>query len=254
VLISFAPKLLLLTLLISIRLGIVCLLTPLPILSYIPRIVRILVVLSFALMLAFNLPFDQLNLQSLSLVKAILYEIIIGSLFALAIFLTFACFSFAGNLIETQMGLNAMGTLNPNASEQSRLLESFWLLVATMLFVVSGGFRRFFGAIAQSTLFDANITYLNSQASISYLSIAFGKVFIFGLMLASSVMFGIFLLDITLGIIARIMPQMNIYFVSLPLKITLGLWLMTLAIDASSHFTNQLLGEFLARFLGISYG
>ncbi|WHN66085.1 flagellar biosynthetic protein FliR [Cysteiniphilum sp. QT6929] len=251
---TFSAELLILTLLISTRLGIVCLFTPLPILSYIPRIIRVLFVLSFSLLLALNQPFQQLDLTAINLVSDFLQEIAIGSLFAFAVYASFAVFSFAGNLMETQMGLNAIGTLNPNAAEQSRLLESFWVLLATLFFVISGGFRYFFGEVSASTLMTLNPNLLNSSFSLAKLSMVFGKTFSFGLMLAASVLFGIFLLDIILGVISRIMPQMNIYFVSLPLKMALGLWLMTLAIGLSSHLANQLTSMAIKTFFGGSYG
>ena len=72
-----------------------------------------------------------------------------------------------------------------------------------------------------------------------------GNVFVLALKIASPIMVTLFLTDVMMGIIARTVPQMNIFFVSLPLKIGMG---MILVISTLSVF--PLLIESLVREVG----
>ncbi|MFZ9036352.1 MAG: flagellar biosynthetic protein FliR [Francisellaceae bacterium] len=235
--------------LISIRLGLIVLATPIPFFSYLPRHVRVLFVLAISTMLSFSLP-PIPTLSGYNFMLAIVKEIFTGGVIAFAIFIAFGSLMFAGRLIETQMGLNAIGVLNPNANTGDSVLGTLITLMATMIFITSGGVELLFsGIFASFELVPIGVDRLN--VGLDFFIRGFGLLFLYGLMLSAVVIFGLFLMDMVIAFIARVMPQVNIYFVSLPCKLFVGLWLLTLSL---SYMSNIILQNFNANLKPLTPG
>ena len=58
----------------------------------------------------------------------------------------------------------------------------------------------------------------------------FGVMFAYGLVLVAPAMFALLLLDVALAVVARTMPQMNIFIVAMPLKVVVGLLMLALTV------------------------
>lgn len=211
-------------LLLTVRLGMLVIFSPIPALNHLPVKLRILFTFSLALLMSILLPisFHYQNIHHLFL--SALGECMIGGLFAFGIHLTFAAFQFAGKFVETQMGLNAESVLNPYGMQSDSILSTFFILIATALFFACNGMENLIQGVSYS------IETFPPGSSLSHVNFSFlipqvGHLFIYGVMLAAPVVCCLSLVDIGSAIVAKSMPQVNIYFVSLPIKIFLGLWI-----------------------------
>ncbi|MHC4757128.1 MAG: flagellar biosynthetic protein FliR [Planctomycetota bacterium] len=211
--------------------------------------VRVKVALTFLLSVFFTLitPF-QLNASEISELEAILLianEATYGLALGLAIAMVFSAVKFSGAIIERQMGIGMVQAMNPMTGEQSRPLGSLWELLFIILFISAKGHHLFLLIICRSY----ETFPIGSIPSISVLTNgiveAGATMFIAGLRLGAPILAAFVLLTIMLAVLARVVPQMNILFISLPIRVGLGLLMAVIFMP----FLNTFVGEF-AEWMG----
>lgn len=210
------------------------LLTTLPILSY-PMITNRLRI-ALALMMTFLL-FPLIEQSSIEittnsgLILAAFKELIIGLMLGLGTRVIFESFSWAGAFVGRQMGIAMANVMDPTSNSQIPIVSQFWLLVVVAFFFAINGHHmlvetlyRNFETIPVGTGVISNSSgriLMNSGA------IAFINAFQFS---APAIVF-LLVVDTAIAFTARIMPQMNIFMVTLPLKIASGLVVLVISLD-----------------------
>ncbi|MBV8636342.1 MAG: flagellar biosynthetic protein FliR [Burkholderiaceae bacterium] len=216
-------------LLCSLRLGAMLLMTPVLDGFGIPPRVRIILVVALSASLASALPKTEaaVTADSWPFFLAAINELFTGALLGFGIMCAFAAFSFAGNLLDQQLGFNLASVFDPSTRVQSPLVSSIFGLMATVMFFTIDGHHALLRGFAYS-LEKVPLGSGLHNFSVGTLVNQFGLIFSFGLLLASPVMLCVFLLEIGLSVISRSLPQMNIFVISIPVKIICGLVLLTL--------------------------
>ncbi len=181
------------------------------------------------------------NLQFKSLFTLTFKEVIIGLFLGFNAKFLFEAFNFAGRLISQQMGLMMAELVNPESGAQVSPIENILSLMAILFFIYLEGHIFIITAIHKSFLVIpvASLTLIRSGAGEKMLSM-FNNIFILGLKFASPVVAIIFLIEICMGILARIVPQMNIFFIGLPIRLGVGLLILTTMIPLSYLFFNSI--------------
>ncbi len=157
---------------------------------------------------------------------ALLREMVIGLLVSLLASLVFAAVQTAGQMIGFQMSFAVANVVDPVTSLQVPLIAQFYYMLAMLLFLAFGAHRWVFKALAESfnliplagftpgeNLFELMLTYSSA-------------IFSTAVKIAAPLMAALLLSDVSLGVVARTAPQMNIFIVGMPLKILLGMLLM----------------------------
>lgn len=223
-------QMLVVLILLSIRIMPLFILTPLLTTAGIPTTVLILWVfgLSVILLSGLNTSFSDIPLNLSGFILAGVKELLIGMLFAFGLFTLFGAFHFGGRIIDVQMGFGVATLIDPSTSNQAPLIGTFLNMLAVIVFVTSGGINLLLEGIAFSIeKIPVGQGFVDVNASI--LVAQFGSMFIYSVMIVAPAMVAILLLDVGLGVMARTMPQVNVFIVSLPLKIFLGLFMMMIA-------------------------
>jgi flagellar biosynthetic protein FliR len=134
----------------------------------------------------------------------------------------------AGYLIAFQTGLSFATTFDPGQGTQGAMVSTFLSLLGVLLIFETGLHHLAIGAISGSyTLLPVQGDLPVSDMAQLVLGLTAGA-FVLGLQLAAPfLVFGL-LLYVTLGVVSRAMPQMQIFFLSMPLSILLGFVLMML--------------------------
>ena len=179
------------------------------------------------------------------LLGLILKEGIIGLLFGFITGLLFYGIQFAGHFISFQMGFAMVQIIDPQSQDRVPIIGQFYFIMAILLFLIINGHHLILSGLVESFTIVPIGTGILSGELIALLTKLTGNVFVLALKIASPIMVTLFLTDVMMGIIARTVPQMNIFFVSLPLKIGMG---MILVISTLSVF--PLLIEKLVREVG----
>lgn len=223
--------------LVALRIGAVFVLTPLFSFGGVPTNVRVLFVLGLAAMMM-----GGLNIQTLAvptslgpLVLAGLSELVLGALFAFGLFTAFAVFQLAGRIMDVQLGFGIATLIDPATRTQSPLLGTFLHLVALAAFFAVDGHHLLIRGLAFSLAHIPPGTLLTSIDSGAVVA-QFGGMFVYALALATPVLFSILLIDVVLAVVARTMPQVNIFIVGLPLKIFVGLVILAVSLNYMAPF------------------
>ena len=201
-------------------------------LSWAPPQVRIVVLLAFAWLTVLSLPTGQMVTHewSIGIVFAMCSELVLGMTLGLAFMLPNAALHGAGWMVDMQAGLGAATLLNPSTnSEPESLLGHALMLAATVLFFLLDLHIQLFKTIATSTRvlplgqggFQPNVE--------AFLGIL-GTCFALGITVVAPVVIGLFCVDFGIAYASRAMPQANIYFLALPLKVAVALGLMALTL------------------------
>ena len=211
--------------------------------------VRVKVALTFLLSIFFTLitplHLDASKISELEAFLLIVNEATYGLALGLSITMVFSAVKFSGAIIERQMGLAMVQAMNPMTGEQSKPLSSLWEILFIVLFLAAKGHHLFLLIICRSyETFPAGTTPTISILTSGIIE-AGATMFIAGLRLGAPILAAFILLTIMLAVLARVVPEMNILFISLPLRVGLGLLMAVIFMP----FLNSFVGEF-AEWMG----
>ena len=215
--------------LISLRLAAVFMMTPLLYAISMPTVVRMLLVLGLSVALSAGLQPSAIPSSDIgALLLAAAIEISLGMTLALGILLAFGAFAVAGNLLDVQIGFGIAQVFDPVSNRQLPRLTSAFNQVAVLVFFLIDGHHALLRGIAYSLeRFPLGMPWSLTAAAAPLLKQVTG-LFSLGFALAAPVVFCILLVDLALGVVARNLPQMNMFAMGIPVKIVAGLAALSL--------------------------
>ncbi len=161
----------------------------------------------------------------------VLYEVMIGFLLGFSVRLIFAGLQLAGELAGFQMGFGMARVMDPQFGTESTVVTEFYFLIGLLLFLAIDGHHWFFKALIQSFHLLAPGTVQLREGLFELFLRLSGRMFVLAIQMVAPVLVILLLVKIALGIIARMIPQVNVLMSSFPLTIGLGLIFMGLSID-----------------------
>lgn len=196
------------------------------------------------------LPAGTETIPLLAFVFDILKELIIGLLIGYTVALTFGAFQVASKLMEQGAGFSAGQIFNPTLGEMSSAYDQFFLMIVFIYFLSIDGYHVIILAL-QKTFEVLPVNSAIPPISSSSLLYIFSTLIMNGFQMALPVMGSLLLADLTLGVLAKVAPQMNVFFLGLPAKIWLGVVALGLAISALLPFVGRLIQGIGPRMLQI---
>ena len=198
--------------------------------------------LTFALILAATLlPLhrDAYHIDATALgpvLVMLVEEILIGAMLGVTARLTISALEVAGSVIAQQLGLGFVTAVDPTQGEQGMIVGNFLTLLGITLFFATDMHHLVIAALNDSyTLFEPGELPTTGDAAALITKMVAGA-FRIGIQLSAPfIVFGL-LFNIGLGILARLMPQMQVFFVGLPLSILIGLLFLLLLLGAMMSF------------------
>jgi flagellar biosynthesis protein FliR len=220
---------------LSLRIGALLIMTP--ILAALSGLVTVRALLSIMLAVVFSsagaaLPPAPTSLGML--VAGSLIEVAIGLTLAFGVFAAFGAFSVAGKILDVQSGFGIGSVFDPVTRAGAPLFSTMLTMLAVVVFFGMDGHHALLRAIAfsvQQLPPGAPLAQLRGEAVIGQ----FGLMFSLGVALIAPVMFGLFLIEAALAVVSRVLPQMNVFVVGVPLKIVAALALFALTIGVFGH-------------------
>jgi flagellar biosynthetic protein FliR len=185
-----------------------------------------------------DIPLDVLGYAEL-----MLKEILVGVAFAYALAALFAAVSTAGAFIDTLIGFSYGSLVDPVTGNQSSVLTQAYTLVGVLVLIAIGGDQLMITGLARS--YDL-VPLLDAPALPSIVGgvqTAFAQVFRSALELSAPVVLAIVITDAAFGVVSRVVPQLNVFAVGFPAKVTVGL----LIISVSLPFTAGWMADELER-------
>lgn len=199
----------------------------------VPPMVRNALVAALALLsLAMQPPIDVHALSAIGWTALLAKEALVGLVLALGLAAFLWAFEAAGHIVDTKIAV-ANGAL-ADASSGDRLTPTALLLsrLAVFLFVLGGGLTHFIGSLLDSyRLFPlADLSLRPQLQAVGLVEAPLAELMTLALAIAAPALVVMFALDLTLGLINRYAPQINLIGVSMSLKGVAGIavWLLVL--------------------------
>ncbi|HMN92458.1 MAG TPA: flagellar biosynthetic protein FliR [Hydrogenophaga sp.] len=155
--------------------------------------------------------------------ETVLQQVVIGVAIGLAVRVVFSSVELAGELIGLQMGLNFAGFFDPTTNSQSSTVGRFFGNTTMLLFVVMGGHLMLLQVvIASFETFPVGGSALEAVNQLRLHELG-SVVFHYGLWIALPMIGMLLFINIVLGFVSRIAPQMNAFAIGFPLTLSAGL-------------------------------
>ncbi|TAK49683.1 MAG: flagellar type III secretion system protein FliR [Xanthobacteraceae bacterium] len=184
----------------------------------------------------------QVDLNSFGpMVALVLQEIVVGIVLGVTARITIAALQVAGSVVAQQLGLGFVTAVDPTQGQQGLLVGNFLTLLGVTLLFATDLHHLVIAALSDSyTLFKPG-QLLPSGDIADLATRAFAQAFRIGIQLAAPfLVFGL-VFNLGLGVLARLMPQMQVFFIGMPLSILAG-FLILVAVIAT------MMGSFLDYF------
>lgn len=196
----------------------------------IPVYVRVGLAVLFSLLV---LPFSAWNpglaLNSLlALGWLVLLELLYGLAAGYVAALFLQAVQMAGQLIDMQIGFGMINVFDPQQGQQVPLVGNFKFLIALVVFLAMQGHHILIQAMVENFRAVPLGVSLHLDQAASFVVDAVANMFILALRIALPVMGTVLMTDVALGILARIMPQMNVFVVGITGKLIVGLVMLYL--------------------------
>ena len=221
------------------RLSPITLVAPVIFFSHIPLLVRTLLTLSWSVIVAVSLG-EEIVLPETFNGFYLISEFFLGVVLSLGFHAANAALHMAAQLIDVQMGTSAGATFDPVNFQTTSPVGTLFSLVAVATFFGTNLHYEFLFFFSELFRFAPPMNfYLVDSDFFKSLS----AIFVLGFLVASPVIIVLFLVDLTLALMSRSMPQAQIYFVALPLKIIIGIVVLAMVMSFSGESLYRLLSN-----------
>jgi len=166
---------------------------------------------------------SKVDIKLIGMLVMLLQEICVGLIIGFAIGLLFAGVQFAGELIGFDMGFSIASVYDPDSGSTIPVVaEALYTFMALMFLSLNG--HHFMLQALQLSYKAVPIGGLTiSTAAVDKMVSMSGMIFIIAVKFAAPVLVSMFLTNVAIGIITRVVPQMNIFGVAFPIKIGVGI-------------------------------
>lgn len=190
------------------------------------------------------------SLNSGAALGAVLQQIVVGVSIGLAVRIIFSAVEMAGEIIGLQMGLNFAGFFDPSTNSQTSTVGRFFGNMAMLLFIVMNGHLLLIQAVTASFhTFPVGAEPLASVGALRLHELG-GLIFQYGLWIALPMIGMLLFVNVVMGIISRIAPQMNVFAIGFPLTLSIGLLGIAFTLPLLDHPVSTLLRVVSDLFMG----
>lgn len=217
---------------IFLRIGSAILVMPGFMTSYVSTRIRLSVALALTLvlipLLSTRLPVPPADFGSF--LTTCIFEITYGLFMGLCMQFLYAALSLVGNFAGQAIGFSNAQMFDPTFQTQSIVLESFLSIIALTVIFITDLHHLMISAIVDSYVLFPVGSDLPIDNFAEFLSKSLNNSFIMGFKIASPFIAFTIIFYSGMGLLSRLMPQLNIFFLSLPLQIYLGLGLLFITV------------------------
>jgi flagellar biosynthesis protein FliR len=210
-------------LLVVVRVSAMFVMSPIFSQTQIPHLVRIGLAIVVGFVVVHTVPAIEPLGGLGELAVAVAAQIFIGLVFGFVAFLLFTGIQFAGEIIDIQIGFAVVNVVNPLTSQNVTVIGEFQLALATLLYLAIDAHHALISGIAGSFLLVplpfAGAPEILAGDIVRFFTQALFIVF----QIAAPVAIALFVVNVMLGLMARVAPQMNVFVVGFPFQIAVGL-------------------------------
>lgn len=170
-----------------------------------------------------QLPLPAAELDFYPFLARMIFEVFVGVIIGFTARFLFAGIQFAGDIMGYQMGFSIADVYDPSTSQQISIIAEFQIMFAMLVFLYVDAHHVLLAVLADSFR-TVNVDDFRLLPDFYRLILGlFGQVFVIALKLSAPVAAVLFFVNLGLGVVARTVPQINVFIVGIPVQITVGL-------------------------------
>jgi len=163
------------------------------------------------------------SMDLLSFVLMVAKEALVGLAMGFFASMMFTAIQIAGAYIDLQIGFGFANVIDPMLKQHNAVVGQLYNFAATLLFLALNGHHLMIRGLSDSfAVLPLGGASLASDSATGIIQV-FATLFVSALKIGAPVVGAIFLTDVALGILARTVPQLNVFVVGLPAKLTVGM-------------------------------
>ncbi|MBZ4663088.1 MAG: flhB [Caloramator sp.] len=209
-------------------------------------------ILSSLIVSIYNLPFNISINSNLDLFILILNEILIGLFIGYIALFVFNAIRISGQFIDFSIGFTMSQYYDPNTNSTSTNIERFFYWLSLAIFVTLNFHHIILSAIIKSFEVIPLGFFLNNEKIFISFIYFFSKSFYLGVKLAAPIVLVLFITEFTMGLIARAVPQINVFILGMPIKVIVGFLSISTILGGLLHMYIKIFeglnGDFLKFF------
>jgi flagellar biosynthetic protein FliR len=153
-------------------------------------------------------------------------EVLMGVVLGFAVLLLFMGIQFAGQLAGLQMGFGIVNVIDPQSQDQISIIGQFLNILAILLILSLDGHHIILNGLMAS--FDTvPLGGVVLKASIVQKMIVLtSELFTIAIKISAPILISLFLVSVAMGVLARTVPQMNVFIVGFPVQLAVGLFVL----------------------------
>jgi len=190
-----------------------------------------ILLISFLIFPVVDFKADLLPGSGLPLALGVVRELLIGFCVGLGATLVFTGIQLAGQIVDIQMGLGMVNIIDPITSTQISVMGQYYYLIATLVFLSVDGHHLLLRALADSfTLVPLGQAHFTAALGTKMMAM-FSQIFFIAFRVGAPVIGALFITNMALGVVARTVPQMNVFIVGMPLNLAVGFMITALSMS-----------------------
>jgi len=221
---------------------------------FVPRRVKVALILALTLSLSSSLGVGVSPPGSyVEAFLLVLSEALLGFLFALVGAIFYGVVTYAGELVSYLMGLTVANLFDPTFGMVS-VLGRLFVFTFYAVFFATGGAELFLGALWESFKLIPPGSFGLKAGLFSFFIKEGGALFYLAFKLAFPFLFALFLTNLALALVNRLIPQINVFIVGLPLQVFVGLLVLSVGYGVVVYFNVSLSQRFLESLFNLLRG
>jgi flagellar biosynthesis protein FliR len=184
----------------------------------------------------------------------IMKEALVGLVIGFISYLILSAIQIAGGLIDFQMGFAIANVIDPQTGAQSPLMGQYLYTISLFFLLMVNGHHLLLDGIFysyQAIPLDQPWIPFGDEAMAEYMLRAFNSMFVSAFQMSVPVVGCLFLVDVALGIVARTVPQLNVFVVGIPLKIGVSFIVLVAVMSVLLYVVSQLFGAMASTMKGL---
>ncbi|MCZ6512893.1 MAG: flagellar biosynthetic protein FliR [Nitrospinae bacterium] len=178
-------------------------------------------------------------------------EATVGLALAFATRLIFTVVQIAGTVVDFQMGFGIVNVIDPQTQSQVSITAQFQNIFAILLYLALNAHHLTIYSLVESFHLINPHHFGFSAGTMALIMKLFANTFVVAIKIAAPIMAILFFISIGLGLVARAVPQMNVFIVGFPLQIGAGLLMVGLTMSFFAMVMTQHISQLPHWLMGL---
>ena len=206
----------------------------------IPQMMKLVMALWITIILWFFIPYQDLPTHPIEIILTLGGEFFIGAIMGFITRILIMAIQVAGSFMDMQMGLSVASAFDPSTGGQTTIMSRILYFFSTVMFLLTNTHHLVLIVFFESYRIMPVVSQVRFNGLLTMLGDLGARLFLSGISIALPVILIIFMLDFSLGLLARLAPQVNVFFLGFQMKPILGLTIFLLILPVVAAKTTDI--------------